>query len=301
MVRKYRVPSRIITVLKGSARSTRDRVPTTSPSLNGRANHVAPPCDQPFWQVVLCPCPFSHKTADHPLPPCPPPVRASITSYSRFLSAINGETYHESSIFFLLFFFFSPLPPPFFPFFFFFFFFNGTREICEQSYRIDFNHAWGVIKYTGIGAAPIYVKVEVETKRPRVVPHRGVEEEGGEARLPSMLDSRPRRPRVTNRPFNHECLLASFRLRGEATLPPSCLAELMRPANFMGSTGFVRCVVRASKTYIPSIDVQNLSFLDEFFVVLDELFVVLKGRKKKKGKGEEKDARNWRKAASTKI
>lgn len=50
----------------------------------------------------------------------------------------------------------------------------------------------------------------------------------------------------------------------------------------MGSTGFVRCVVRVSKTYIPSIDVQNLSFLDEFFVVLDELFVVLKERKKKR-------------------
>lgn len=40
VLRKYRVPSRIITVLKGSARSTRDRVPTTSPSLNDRANHV---------------------------------------------------------------------------------------------------------------------------------------------------------------------------------------------------------------------------------------------------------------------
>lgn len=45
VVRKYRVPSHIITVLKGSARSTRDRVPTTSPSLNDRANHV----------VLLCP------------------------------------------------------------------------------------------------------------------------------------------------------------------------------------------------------------------------------------------------------
>lgn len=41
VVRKYRVPSQIITVLKGSARSTRDRVPTTSPSLNDQANHVA--------------------------------------------------------------------------------------------------------------------------------------------------------------------------------------------------------------------------------------------------------------------
>ena len=40
VLRKYRVPSHIITVLKGSARSTRDRVPTTSLSLNDQANHV---------------------------------------------------------------------------------------------------------------------------------------------------------------------------------------------------------------------------------------------------------------------
>lgn len=57
----------------------------------------------------------------------------------------------------------------------------------------------------------------METKRPRVVPHRGVE--GGEARLPSLLDSR-RRPRVTNRPFNHECLRSFLALMGR----PSCLA-----------------------------------------------------------------------------
>lgn len=58
----------------------------------------------------------------------------------------------------------------------------------------------------------------METKRPRVVPHRGVE--GGEARLPSLLDSR-RRPRVTNRPFNHECLRSFLALMGRR---PSCLA-----------------------------------------------------------------------------
>lgn len=77
----------------------------------------------------------------------------------------------------------------------------------------------------------------METKRPRVVPHRGVE--GGEARLPSLLDSR-RRPRVTNRPFNHECLRSFLALMGRR---PSCLAANAvagRPISWASATGFVQ-------------------------------------------------------------
>lgn len=122
VVRKYRVPSQIITVLKGSARSTRDRVPTTSPSLNDQANHVA------LCRVInrfgrWCVHGFSHKMADYPR-----------VDYFLFTIPIPSTNYHESSIFFTLFLFFFP-----------FFFFNETRYIYTR-YRIDFNHAWGVIK-----------------------------------------------------------------------------------------------------------------------------------------------------------
>lgn len=105
VVRKYRVPSQIITVLKGSARSTRDRVPTTSPSLNDQANHVA------LCRVInrfgrWCVHGFSHKMADYPL-----------VDYFLFTIPIPSTNYHESSIFFTLFLFFFP------------FFFNETRYI----------------------------------------------------------------------------------------------------------------------------------------------------------------------------
>lgn len=96
VVRKYRVPSQIITVLKGSARSTRDRVPTTSPSLNDQANHVA------LCRVInrfgrWCVHGFSHKMADYPR-----------VDYFLFTIPIPSTNYHESSIFFTLFLFFFP-------------------------------------------------------------------------------------------------------------------------------------------------------------------------------------------------
>lgn len=100
VVRKYRVPSQIITVLKGSARSTRDRVPTTSPSLNDQANHVA------LRHVInrfgrWCAHGFSHKMAD-----CP---RIDYFLHSQLLSLYIRSTIMNFS--------------------FLFFFFNETRYI----------------------------------------------------------------------------------------------------------------------------------------------------------------------------
>lgn len=121
VVRKYRVPSQIITVLKGSARSTRDRVPTTSPSLNDQANHVA------LRHVInrfgrWCAHGFSHKMAD-----CP--------RIDYFLHSQLPIYTIDDNEFFLSFLFFQ---------------WNQIHTyiyvyICTR-YRIDFNHAWGVIK-----------------------------------------------------------------------------------------------------------------------------------------------------------